>query len=123
MSDTERKLADLSEAYLTVVTLKTSGPHLTGVTLEAGGRGVPVLPLVGHLPLVHPDVLPAGVAELGEQVLEAGAAVGAAVTHDVALAAQLLVALQAAEVVHVPASALRLRALVRKDDLSAEEVT
>ena len=91
--------------------------HLTGVTLKAGGCSMPVLALMRHLSLVHADVLPAGVTELGKQVLKAGTAVGPAVPHDVALSAQLAVALHAAEMVHVPTGPLRLRALVRKYDL------
>jgi len=78
---------------------------------------MPVLPVVAHLALVHPDGLPAVVAVLGEHRVEAVQTVRFALAHDVPLAAQLLVALVAGEVVHVPRPALRLRALVRQDDL------
>ena len=83
---------------------------------------MPVLPLVCHLTLVHTDVFPTRVAELGKQVLETAAAVGATVAHDVALTAQLVVTLHAAEVMHVPAGPLSLSALVRKDYLSKDAV-
>ena len=79
---------------------------------------MPVLTLVAHLALVHADALAARVAELGVEALEAAAAVGSAVPHDVALSAELAVTLEAAEVFHVPATALRLRALVSEDDLA-----
>lgn len=79
-----------------------------------------MLPLMSHLPLVNTDVLSTGVAELGKHVLEAATAVGPAITHDVALSSQLLVALHAAEVLHVPAGTLGLGALVREDDLTKE---
>ena len=62
-------------------------------------------------------VLAAGVAVLGVEGLEAVAAVGAAVLHDVALAAKRDFALKAAEVLHVPVPALRFGAFVSKDDL------
>lgn len=62
-------------------------------------------------------MFPAGVAVLGVERLEAGAAVGPTLLHDVALAAQDRLALEAAEVLHVPVAALGLRALVRQDNL------
>ena len=79
--------------------------------------GVPVSSVVAHLSLVDADRAAAGVARLGVERLEAGAAVGPRRTHDVALAAQVRVALEALEVTHVPALALRLRALRREDYL------
>lgn len=68
----------------------------------------------------HTDVFPARVAVLGVEGLEAGAAVRPTLLHDVALAPQHRLALEAAEVLHVPVTALRLRALVRQDDLRKE---
>lgn len=65
------------------------------------------------------DVFSAGLAVLSVQRLEAAAAVRPAVLHDVALAAQDGLALEAGEVLHVPVAALRLSALVGKDDLPA----
>ena len=62
-------------------------------------------------------VLATGVAVLGVEGLEAVAAVRASVLHDVPLASERDLALEAAEVLHVPVPALRLRALVSKDDL------
>ena len=62
-------------------------------------------------------VLAAGVAVLGVEGLEAVATVRAAVLHDVALAPQHRLTLEAAEVLHVPMPALRLGAFVSKDDL------
>jgi len=78
---------------------------------------MPVLPVVAHLALVHPNHLPAVVAVLGEHRVEAGQTVRFALAHDVPLAAQLVLALLAGEVLHVPRPTLRLRALVREDDL------
>ena len=66
------------------------------------------------------DVLPTGVTVLCVEGLETAAAVGPALLHDVALAAQHRLTLETAEVLHVPVPALRLRALVRKDDLQTE---
>lgn len=65
-------------------------------------------------------MLPAGVAVLGVERLEAGAAVGPSLLHDVALAPQHGLALEAAEVLHVPVATLGLGALIRKDDLGGE---
>ena len=64
--------------------------------------------------MVNSNSLSTGVAVLGEHAVEAAEAVGPPVPHDVALAAQVPVALEAGEVLHVPGAALRLRALVRK---------
>jgi hypothetical protein len=87
------------------------------VAAEAALGGVPVLALVAHLALVDADRVATRVAELGEQPVEAAQAKGPPVPHDVPLAAQLLVALKAREVLHVPRAALRLRALVRQNNL------
>lgn len=62
-------------------------------------------------------MLPAGVAVLGVERLEAGAAVRSSLLHDVALASQHGLALEAAEVLHVPVATLGLGALIGKDDL------
>lgn len=62
-------------------------------------------------------MFPAGVAVLGVEGLEAGAAVGPSLLHDVALAPQHRLALETAEVLHVPVTPLCLGALIRKDDL------
>lgn len=69
----------------------------------------------------HTDMLPAGVAVLGVEGLEAGAAVGPTLLHDVALAPQHRFALEAAEVLHVPVTALCFSALIREDDLRRGE--
>lgn len=63
------------------------------------------------------DVLAAGLAVLSIQRLKAAAAVRPAVLHDVALAAKDGLTLEAGKVLHVPVAALRLRALVGKNDL------
>lgn len=62
-------------------------------------------------------MLSTGVAVLGVERLEAGAAVRPSLLHDVALASQRRLALEAAEVLHVPVTTLGLGALIRKDDL------
>ena len=52
-------------------------------------------------------------------LFEALTAVGLLALHEVALSAEQLIAVEARKVGHVPAATLRLRALVRKDDLVA----
>ena len=86
---------------------------------EAGVRGVPVPPVVAHLTLVDADRATAGVAGLGVQRLEAGAAVGTRRAHDVALAAEMAFALETLEVTHVPTLTLGFRALVGEYYLNA----
>lgn len=63
------------------------------------------------------DGVSAGLARFGEEGLEAAAAAGPAALHHVALPAEGHVAFQAAEVVQVPAPALRLDALLHEDQL------
>lgn len=67
------------------------------------------------------DGVPAGLAGLGKEALEAAAAAGPAARHHVALPAQGHVTLQAAEVLQVPAPALRLDALLHEDQLQGEK--
>lgn len=62
-------------------------------------------------------MLGAGVAVLGVEGLEAAAAVGPAVLHDVPLSPQHSLALEAAEVLHVPVPPFGLGALIGKNDL------
>lgn len=90
---------------------------MTGRAAETALGSVPVLPLMGHLALVHTDGISAGVAVLGEHGVEAVQAVWPSLSHDVPLTAQLAIALEAAEVTHVPSLALGLRALVCEDYL------
>ena len=91
------------------------------VAPKAALRGVPVLSLVRHLSLVDADGVPARVAVFREGGVEAVQAEGSAVPHHVPLPAQLTVALEAAEVAHVPRSSLGLRALVGKNDLEKKK--
>lgn len=63
------------------------------------------------------DMFPTGVAVLSIERLEAGAAVRPSLLHDVALASQHGLTLKTAEVLHVPVTALCLRALICEDDL------
>lgn len=93
----------------------------TRAAREALIGGMPVLSVVAHLALVDADHLAAVVAVLGEHGVEAAQAVGLSLPHDVALPAQLMLALLAGEVFHVPGATLGLRALVREDDLSREK--
>ena len=67
--------------------------------------------------LVNSNSFSASVAVFGEHAVEAAEAVRPALSHDVALAAQVAVALEAGEVLHVPGAGLGLGALVREDDL------
>lgn len=78
---------------------------------------MPVLSLVCHLTLVHPDVFATRVAILGKHTLEARATVGPPVPHDIPLSTQLAVAFQAAEMLHVPTASLGFRAFVCENDL------
>lgn len=80
---------------------------------------MPVLTFVGHLSLVYPDVFTTSVTVLREHSLETHTAVRSPLLHDVALAPKLSVALETAEVLHVPASTFCLSALVRKNYLIA----
>lgn len=84
--------------------------------------GVPMLSLVGHLPLVHPYGVPTGIAVLGEGRVETVQAKRSTVPHHVAFATELSVALEAAEVSHVPGSALGFGAFVGEDYLEVEEI-
>lgn len=72
-------------------------------------------------PRARTDGVPAGLARLGEEALEAAAAAGPPAPHHVALPAQRRVALQAAEVLRVPAPALRLDALLHEDQLEGDK--
>lgn len=67
--------------------------------------------------MAHTDVLGAGVAVLGVEGLEAAAAVGPAILHDVPLPPQHRLAFKAAEVLHVPVPPFGLSAFVSKNDL------
>ena len=67
--------------------------------------------------MVYAYRLATGVAVLCEHAVEAAEAVWPALPHDVSLAAEVPVTLEAGEVLHVPGAALGLRALVREDDL------
>lgn len=74
----------------------------------------------GLCPPARTDVLGAGVAVLGVQGLKAAAAVGPPILHDVALPPQHRLALEAAEMLHVPVPPFGLGALVGKNDLGEE---
>lgn len=93
-----------------------------GVAREALVGGMPMLAIVAHLSLVDANGLAAIVAVLGEHRVEAEQAVGLPLAHYVALPAQLLVALVAGKVVHVPGTSLGLGALVRQDNLQERRV-
>lgn len=90
---------------------------LTRVASKAHLWRMPVLPIMCHLALVHPDMLSASVTILSKHILKARAAVGPAVSHDVPLATQLPVTLQAAEVLHVPTASFSFCTLVSKNHL------
>lgn len=76
-----------------------------------------MLALISHLTLVQANVFPTAITVLSVAGLVAGAAVGAALTHDIALPSQRCFAFEAAEVPHVPVPALGLGALRGEDDL------
>ena len=73
--------------------------------------------------LVHPNGFPTSIAVLCKHAVKAGEAVGATLSHDVALAAQVPVALKAGKVLHVPSTTLGLGALVGEDDLKVGGVS
>lgn len=79
---------------------------------------MPVLAVVTHLALVDADGFSAIVAVLGEHVVEAAETVRLALPHDIALTAQLLIAIEACKVLHVPRSTLSFRTLVGQDYLN-----
>lgn len=83
---------------------------------------MPMLAIVAHLSLVDANGLATIVAVLGEHRVKAEQAIGLPLPHDVALPAQLLVALVAGKVVHVPGTSLGLGALVRQDNLRERRV-
>ena len=62
--------------------------------------------------LIHADSLSASVAVLSKHAVEAAEAVGSALPHDVPLAPEEVITLEAGEVLHVPRPALGLCALV-----------
>uniref|UniRef100_A0A2D4IG77 Uncharacterized protein n=1 Tax=Micrurus lemniscatus lemniscatus TaxID=129467 RepID=A0A2D4IG77_MICLE len=84
---------------------------------ETGISGVPVLALIGHLALVNTNVLPACIAIFCIEALITTAAIGATLAHDVSLPTQGLLTFKAAEMAHVPVTALGFCALICKDDL------
>lgn len=67
------------------------------------------------------DGVPAGLAGLGEEAVEAAAAAGPPAPHHVALPAQRRLALQAAEMLRVPAPTLRLDALLHENQLQGDK--
>ncbi|RNA02939.1 hypothetical protein BpHYR1_002287 [Brachionus plicatilis] len=74
-----------------------------------------MLVLVADLAVVDADGGAARRTELDVHFFEAGAAVGLARFHEVALAAEQLVAVEAGKVGDVPRASLGLGALVRED--------
>lgn len=92
--------------------------HATCVTVEAGVGGVPVLRFVGHLRLVGFDAFTARITVLGVHGLEAAEAERLALSHHIALAAQALLAVRAAEMVHMPTVTFGFGAFITEDDLA-----
>lgn len=79
---------------------------------EALIRRMPMLAIVAHLALIHTNDLAAVVTVLGEHGVKAAQAIRLALAHYIPLAAQLMLALLAGEVLHVPGATLGLRALI-----------
>ena len=77
----------------------------------------PSTALIIKLTLINSNGFPTGVTVLSEHAVEAGETVGPALSHDVALASEVPVALKAGKVLHVPSTTLGLGALVGEDDL------
>lgn len=76
---------------------------------------------MAHLSLVYSNGLPAVVTVLCEHGVEADQTERLPFPHDVPLATQLLVALEAGKVFHVPGTSLSLCALIGQDNLKGEE--
>ena len=89
----------------------------TRVTLETLVGGVPMLVLVCDLALLDAYGLATRRAILHVNLLETLAAVRARRFHEVALAAEQLVAVEAGKVSHVPGTTFGLGALIREDYL------
>lgn len=85
--------------------------------LQFRGSSLVGRPLWCRLIFSRTDMFSAGVAVLGVEGLETSAAIRPTLFHDVALATQDRLALETAEVFHVPVPAFCLRALIREDDL------
>jgi hypothetical protein len=79
---------------------------------------MPVLAIMTHLTLVNANRLATVIAILSKHVVEAAQTVRLAFSHDVSLTAQLLVAVEAGKVLHVPSAALSFRAFVGQNYLN-----
>lgn len=86
-------------------------------TTEAALSGVPVQAIVGHLSMVHTDMVPTGLTVFSVERLKASATVRSSILHNVALPTQNCLAFETGEVLHVPVATLSFRALISKDDL------
>lgn len=82
---------------------------------------MPVLAIVAHLTLIHTNGLAAVVTVLGEHRVEAEQTIRFALAHYVTLTAQLLLALLARKVVHMPGTSFRLGAFIGEDYLRRGE--
>lgn len=91
------------------------------MTREATFCCMPVLTLMGHLGLVYSYWFPTCVTVLRKAVVEAGQAVWLRFPHDVPLSTELLGALLAGEVLHVPCSTLGFCALVCENNLGTRK--
>lgn len=78
---------------------------------------MPMLPIIGHLSMIHTNMFAAGFAVLCIEGLEASTAEGPSVLHDVSLPTEDSLTLEATEMLHVPVAAFSLCALVCKNDL------
>ena len=85
-------------------------------------RHVPFTLIVNKLTLINSDGLSTSITILSKHAVKAAQTVRPALSHDVPLASQVSVALETREVLHVPGPTLRLRALVRENDLKQENI-
>ena len=82
---------------------------------------MPVLTIMAHLTLIHSNYLATVVTVLGKHGIKTAEAVGLALAHYLALTAQLMIALKAGKMLHVPGSSLRFGAFIGEDYLKEKK--
>ena len=81
---------------------------------------MPMLSIVTHLTLIDTYRLATKIAIFSKHVIKAAETIRLSLTHNVPLTAQLLIAVKACKVLHMPSSSLRFRAFIRKNNLIGE---
>jgi hypothetical protein len=78
---------------------------------------MPMLAIMTHLTLVHTNRFSTIIAILGKHVIEASETIRFAFSHDVSLTAQLLIAIEACKMAHVPRTTLSFCAFISQNYL------